>query len=76
MSSMRLVDKLENACLEGVNALNVHDCDQLGIEAGCWLIDDNNKNDSLYHEVMELHHCLFGMIDIQFGIGSGQPSND
>lgn len=74
MSSIHMLDRLESAALAGVSPNTLHDCDQLTIEAGCWLLDTSNTHDPFHGGVCVARTILLDMVNDSFG--SGNPSND
>ena len=73
-SSIHMLDRLESAALGGVSPNTLHDCDQLTVEAGCWLLDPTNAHDPYHGAVVVARVIVLEMVNDQFG--SGQPSND
>ena len=73
-SSMHILDRLEQAALMGVHPQSLHDCDQLTVESGCWLLDTENAHDPFHGAVTVARTILLDMVNDQFG--SGNPSND
>lgn len=73
-SSIHMLDRLEQAAIAGVTPNNLHDCDALTVEAGCWLLDTANVHDEFFGAVATTRCIVLDMINDSFG--SGNPSND